>query len=451
MIKMKILCLCDSLTLTSGFARVASNLLRRWAAKGATIDCWGIAFQGWGYKKHPYINTFFPAGTGRAEDHWASAQRLEIFLAQLKTGEYTHVWIMQDTFQLVNFDFPVAFRQICAEQGIRSMYYFPVDAELDPEWSDIIAAVDVPVAYTEYGKAKAGQALAARKAQLAAGRNEPRDIGRTGEGLNYDVSVRVLPHGVDTTIYHPIADRMEVRKRFWNKEFAGPDDFLMVNVNVNQRRKDVARSLELLKAVRNLGVPAKLAMHMSPVSDDGLNLELVGRQLGLRHNQDWCHHGHLFVQGQSRLSEDGLVQLYNVADLYLTTSLGEGWGLGITEALACGTPVAVPAHTSCGEIASAISDHGLTDMVVPLPTEKGDLVQGLDNSRCRPRVSLDEAALALRAYYDSGVWKKRFGLTQPVREWLAWDRIAREMLQWMKEATGPAAPFGTKPDAPTAL
>jgi glycosyltransferase involved in cell wall biosynthesis len=429
----KLLCLLDSPTLTSGFARVGQNLLKRWAAAGVEIDVWGIAFLGWGYEQHPYIKRIMPAGTGRQFDHWASAQQLSLFLAQLQTGGYTHVWIMQDTFQLVNFHFPVALRRLCTEKNIRSTYYFPVDAPLDPEWTDIIAAVDCPIAYTEYGRTSARAALSMRKLQVAQHNATAADKDKVDvTGLNFDVPVEVLPHGVDTAVYQPMADRLERRAKFWSQDFAGPEDFLMVNVNVNQRRKDVARSLEVLKAVRELGVPAKLVMHMSNVSDDGLNLELVARQLGLRLNVDWCHHGQLFNAGQGSFSEAQMVELYNIADLYLTTTLGEGWGLGITEALACGTAVGLPMNTSCREIAQTAVAAGLGSQFVEFPVEDHVLVQGLDNSRCRPRTDVAGAAQNLKHYYDSGLWRNRGGLTQPVREWLSWDRIAREMLRLVK-------------------
>jgi len=436
---MKILCLCDSLTLTSGFARVASNLMRRWAVMGAKIDVWGIAFGGWGYKQHPYVETFFPAGSGMAADHWASQERLNLFLTQLNLGGYTHVWIMQDTFQLVNFDFPRALRKICTEKKIRSMFYFPVDAPLEPAWTDIIAAVDVPVAYTQYGADEAMAKMARRAAEIKAhNATAPADQKLDITGLNYEVRVQHVPHGVDTKVYQAISDRAEARAKFWKDPFAPPETFLMVNVNVNQRRKDVARSLEILKAVQALGVPAKLIMHMRCISDDGLNLEQAGSQLGLQVMKDWSHHHHLFPgPAASALSEAGLVQLYNIADLYLTTTLGEGWGLGITEALACGTPVAIPDHTSCREISYYLMDNGMAEDRVLLPVERHGLWQGLDNSRMRPRVDVDAAAKAIADYYHSGAWRHRRGLTQPVREWLNWDRIARAMLKLWKEAPAP--------------
>lgn len=435
---MKILCLCDSPTLNSGFARVAQNLFKRWARYGAKIDVWGICFMGWGYKEHTYINEFFPAGAG---GEWCAANRLNIFLQQLAQGGYTHVWIMQDTFLLVNHGFPAALKSVCTAKGIRSMLYFPVDAPLKPEWTDILAAVDVPVAYTEFGKAEALEKYATRMRSVIAANTPAGETPKEFEMLD----IAVLPHGVDTTIYRPISDRMAERERFWAEPWVSPDDFLMVNLNSNQRRKDVSRSLEILKAVRELGVPAKLVMHMSALSDGDVNLEVVGQQLGLPVTMKgkpgvWAHHSQLFHQGQGSLPElptaenpASLLQLYNICDLYLTTTLGEGWGLGITEALACGTPVALPWHTACAEIGNYLIINCKMDNIVRLPCEYGGMVQEMDNSRLRPRVDVRDAAKAIKAYYDSGHWRERQGLTQPSREWLNWDRIAREMLNLLKK------------------
>ncbi len=316
----KMLAVCDSPTLDSGFAQVAKNILSRWNAMGALIDVWGIGFVGWGYKRAPYIQTFFPAGLD-----WYQPHKLELLLAQLVHGQYTHLWIMQDTFMLSQGNFPEKLRQVCQQRKIRSMLYFPVDAPLEPEWTDIIAAVDLPVAYTYFGR---------------------REAEAKGRLRGHRFECDVMPHGVDTDVFKPMPDRLALRKTLWQQEWVGPEDFLLINVNANQRRKDVARSLEIVAGLRQRGVPAKLLMHMAECSREGTSLEAIGDQLGLTALHEWAHHGSYFKRGNPLLTEGDLVKYYNAADLYLSTSLGEGWGLGITEALACGCPAAVPYHTS---------------------------------------------------------------------------------------------------------
>lgn len=442
---MKILALCDSPTLTSGFARVAQNLFKHWAKRGVQIDCWAICFTGWGYKNVPYVNLLYPAGDSA---QWSTPQHLDCFLRRLESGGYTHVWIMQDTFLLAASGFPAALRKVCTEKKIRSMLYFPVDAELDPLWADIIAAVDVPVAYTAFG-ARDAESKAKQRAAFLGERKEP--------GMNYEFKCEHLPHGVDTAVFQPLKERKELRHRFYERNpWLKDDDFVIINVNSNQSRKDPPRSLEILAGLRKVGVPAKLVMHMPGIGspDQQINLEIVGRQLGLKQNEEWGHHGMLFRGSQGMLRDDGpegLAGMYNMADLYLTTTLGEGWGLSITEALACGTPVAMPNHTSCLEIGCQLTDHGLTSMYVPLEIEDGAVVHRADNSRMRRRVDLEQAVSSIKMYYESGQWRSRvpIGTKPELKKWLDWDRIAGEMLRlWKKVPEGVKAPAPVVPALP---
>jgi len=410
---MKLLALCDAPTLTSGFARVAANLLRRWSAE-AEIDVWGVGFVGWGYERAPYVKRMLPAGPD-----WATPQKLQLFLAQLKTGGYTHLWMMQDTFLLSQEGFPAGLRGVCQSKGIHSTLYFPVDARLDPEWTDIIAAVDCAIAYTAYGASQAS---------------------RAGKQRGHEIHCEVLPHGVDTNVYRPLGDRAELRKKLWTQEWVGPDDFLIINVNANQRRKDVTRSLEVLRALRQHDVPAKLLMHMPESSAAGLSLMTVGEQLGLEPVKDWGHSEPYFRRDNALLGEEDLARFYNVADLYLTTSLGEGWGLGITEALACGCPAAVPLHTACGELVEelgAMVNGGIGGTrLLGLPIEKHGVVCDMDNSRVRYRVEVEEAARLIANYYGGYEWKERPEFPQMAEQWLSWDRIAAKMLRLMKRREG---------------
>jgi glycosyltransferase involved in cell wall biosynthesis len=54
------------------------------------------------------------------------------------------------------------------------------------------------------------------------------------------------------------------------------------------------------------------------------------------------------------VSQDVLVDLYNLADLFVLPSLYEGFGLPILEALACGTPVACSNTSSLPEVGGSI-------------------------------------------------------------------------------------------------
>ena len=384
----------------------------------------------------------YPAGGG---GNWASPVNLERFLRQLATGGYTHCFILQDTFQFTP-DFCQTFRMVCSRNNIRSLLYFPVDAPLEREWVDVIRAVDVAVAYTDYGAAEAQKHLTAR-------------------GMR--VPLHVLPHGVDREIYQPHADRAADRT-MWKimlengKEanWLRPEDFCLLSVNANQRRKDPARPLEILAELIRRGVPARLALHCRAKTVYGCDLEAVGRQLGLELWRDWVHSGDLFGPGDttvmgrdaqgkpligSSVSQLDLARMYNAADLCLSTSLGEGWGFSFTEALACGCPVALPLHTSCEELVDkltvidpVVSQHYVERQLCPLDASDTIVLGEMDSlSRVRRRVTLPQAADTLESYYRSGYWRERRPLPVAAQEWLSWPRIAGAMLQLLAPTLAP--------------
>lgn len=57
------------------------------------------------------------------------------------------------------------------------------------------------------------------------------------------------------------------------------------------------------------------------------------------------------------VSQEDLVNLYNLADLFILPSLYEGFGLPVLEALACGTPVACSNTSSLPEVGGNVVDY----------------------------------------------------------------------------------------------
>lgn len=397
--KPKILCLCDSPTDFTGFAEVGRNLFKRWA-DGFEIHVWAIGFNGAGYEKFPNLRLIPAQPDVRKPWHL----QLGAFLTQLNDGGYTHVWLLNDANVFAATDFPNKFRQVCALKKIRSMLYFPVDSALEADWCGIINMVDVAVTYTEYA---AGEV---RKAGCRA-------------------PLHVLPHGVDAEFFTPQPHRKNLLKELVvkptknsSRQFATDQDFVIVNVNKNEWRKDLFRSFQILAGLRERGVPAKLLLRTAPRSGmAGIDLEMAGAALGLKVDEHWTH--------LPPITAEGLVQLYNAADLNLTTTLGEGWGLNITEALACGCAVAAPGHTACFEIMRGSVQTGTDNtMFVPLPYD-ADPVFGPVDARLRHRVNLQQAVQKIHDYYESKLWVERPTLAPETKEWLSWDRIAMEMLK----------------------
>jgi glycosyltransferase involved in cell wall biosynthesis len=429
----RVLALCDSIAAPpgqalTGFARVIFNIFSRWP--GVPIDLWSIGFDGHGYKavaeKFP-LWTLLPAGR-----HWNSQGQHEAFLKQLEHGNYTHVFMLMDPDALSGtpangFSFAKQLKAICREEKITSLLYYPVDAPLLPPF-DIIATVDIPVAFTEYGREETFKVFAKST------RPPP---------------VQVLAHGVDPH-FTPLTpeEREKYRSQFQVpdgrsgklKAFLKPGDFLIVNVNKNEWRKDPLRSLEILKGLRDAGVPAKMVFRMAPTSlIGGIHLERAAEQLGLTLDEEWAHVG--------PVPEQHLRGLYGAADLFLTTSLGEGWGLGVTEALACGTPVAMPYHTSLREIGLKVLktfEGSATPRPLTFLEAEPGFIMGYD-TRLRPRVDLAKAVTNIKTFLQSrtATNEPRVLLTPEILEWLSWDRIAREFLNLMDIVITPPLPPST--------
>ncbi len=421
----RLLIVGDSPTFQTGFARVVQNLARRWRYDFDEIHFWGIGYSGYpgvpGQPKPWFFKEPFTIYPASAVGPWYSADNLASLLRHIHQGGYTHVWCMQDSFALRLHSFAQALRELCAHTGARTFLYLPVDATLDPDWAAVATCFDCAVAYTEYGR---NEIL--RHVQVPQKR------------------MLVLPHGVDTSVYRVNSEQRRSAARAALK-WVKPDDVLLLNVNAHQRRKDVVRSLEILAALYARSCANwkfKLLMHMSrcgPASEQS-DLEVSARQLGLERGVHWDHDDGMFLRHLAAAPESALVDLYNAADGYLTTSLGEGWGLGITEALACGMPVFVPDHTACREIAGRVREFrelGMASRAHVLPTEPWHVCLPGDNCRLRKRVDVERAVDMISS---ASLPAPRMGLNKELAEWLSWDRIAREWLRLFQEIDKCALP-----------
>jgi glycosyltransferase involved in cell wall biosynthesis len=405
---MHILAICDSPTAKTGFGCVARNLLRHWHAAGHTCAVWGINYNGW---PHDLPYKIYPA-TFTENAHFRSPNNLERLLKHLVHHRYDIVWFMQDLFNFGQNKFPEAFRQT-AEHAVkegrpwRSLYYFPADCVMDPDWFAILRVIDEPVAYTRYGR-----------------RQLPAELQRR---------CSVQPHGVETDVFYPSAALRQARNELFSGPWLSERDLLLVNVNQNQPRKAPHLSLQLLAELKRLKLPVKLVMHMPQTSAMGdLDLELIGPQFGLKHGRDWVHSGALFAGNQGVKGEDYLNQLYNAADLTISTSLGEGWGLSITESLAAGCPVAAPACSSIPELSREFAGYGMYGRIIQLPLCGTSTCNRHDLDRIRYPIDVQASAVAIAQAHFREAWPgPRLALTEKARHWLDWSRIAHDWLNIM--------------------
>lgn len=162
-----------------------------------------------------------------------------------------------------------------------------------------------------------------------------------------------IPHGVDTQTYRPlpkdqrptavevVTDEGEVKEKQLD------DIFLVGMVAANHGdRKQIPAQMEAFKRFSDeIPGEAILYLHTEQNSRQGFNLEEVRQEIGLDKSKilwprsdDYQEVGDEFLNGW-----------YNSFDVFMNCSMGESWGLTITEAQAAGTPCIVTSFSSMPE------------------------------------------------------------------------------------------------------
>lgn len=345
--KIRLLAYGDSPVVPSGFATVMKNVFKRLAQTGRyDIDIFGINDRG-NYKdpiEHPYhIYQALPPGE---QDPYGRSR----FVDTVRGGgidlqfNWDIIFILNDPFVLEN---PIPFfnvgtlpavrdiqkthyTKMPAKEWFKTVGYFPVDSPVKPHWvMSAISMVDMPVTYTHYGY---------------------DEIVKADMLLDAPTGIKpyIIPHGNDFADFHPL-DKVVV-DQFKKDFFAGqlrPETFLVIVVGRNQRRKDIPRAMKIFKEFQKRRPDSFLYVHAEEQESWG-SLRETALQFGLRQGEDW-NYPQEFIATKGFPSSI-LNGIYNAADVNLTATQGEGWGLPITEAMATKTINLAPAHTSIPEL-----------------------------------------------------------------------------------------------------
>jgi glycosyltransferase involved in cell wall biosynthesis len=154
-------------------------------------------------------------------------------------------------------------------------------------------------------------------------------------------------HGVDTEHFRPVTMNEPIRYdrySFRTKEDCKaafnikPDRLIVLRTDRNVERKFYDRLFTAMIPVFDAVPQVDLMIHCRPV-DEGRSLwDEIGRLHPRYHNRVMLTNAHDTWRG---LPVEGLAALLNAADLYVSTTGGEGFGLTLAESLACEVPVVV--------------------------------------------------------------------------------------------------------------
>ena len=127
-----------------------------------------------------------------------------------------------------------------------------------------------------------------------------------------------------------------------------------------------------------------------------------------------------FVEYIPRLSTDELLRLYNSAQIVVSPSLYEGFGLPAAEAMACGTPVIA---TTAGAFPEFIDD-GRTGILVP-PGDPDALAAAIKSLMSDPERCARMGAAASEHIRTNFTWERTAKITLDLYgEVLAKERVA---------------------------
>ena len=159
-----------------------------------------------------------------------------------------------------------------------------------------------------------------------------------------------VPHGVDTNIYKPM-DKAEARK----KMNLPADAWIVGTVAMNKGQPSRKNFYGMLKAFANFKKKHTDALYyihtQEGVGMDGLggvNIPELCQILGLRYGTDvLLPNPYGLMLG---FPDDAMAAIYSAMDVHMLVSKGEGFGIPIIEAQACGTPVIVGGWTAMPEL-----------------------------------------------------------------------------------------------------
>lgn len=324
----KILCLFDY-NCRTGFGTVSKQIkkhIKNHFGNDISFDIVAINYHGDPYEESDGTSVISAVKSAPKRDDFGRYG----FLKLLKDNDYDGIFVMQDLAVMKPiYKIIQNVKEYKVQNGkkqFKSIFYFPVDCHISPQYLDGIEVFDCLVTYTEYGRV---------------------EVLNVKESLRD--KLRVIGHGVDTNVFKPLPK--EDIEGFKEAYFGcDADTYVVSNVNRNQARKDIPKTISAFNEFRSWFVKytdkkTLLYLHMLPNDPMGWDLRKVLEQYNLKEGVDYK-----FPEGDIlydvNYTPHLLNKIYNASDLYITTTLGEGWGLTVHEAAAAKCPIVFPLVTS---------------------------------------------------------------------------------------------------------
>jgi glycosyltransferase involved in cell wall biosynthesis len=160
-----------------------------------------------------------------------------------------------------------------------------------------------------------------------------------------------VPHGVSSSTFQPI-DREEARAKvgkWWNRDLARKFIFAMNAANHSApSRKGFYEALAAFKEVAEKHKNALLYIHTDYIGGRGEDLRVHIEALGI--DPERVIFPDMYAYAGGLYTPNDLNTLMNAADVYLSASHAEGFGIPIIEAQMAGCPVILPNNSAQTEL-----------------------------------------------------------------------------------------------------
>ena len=362
----------DSPLVASGFGRVTREVVSRLCTEpGIEVACLGWSHDGWPHSKERFAPTIFPTG---AQDQGRSVleRAVDEFQPDLVVtlGE---LWMLD---WLPSHP---------ARRKFAWAAYIPVDGgPFYPPWEPMLRDADVLIAMSEYGRGILQGGLPNRKIQM-------------------------IPHGVDCSVFRPLENRDRRPARVAGKTVVGC-------VARNQARKNIPALVAAFARASAVDAKLHLYLHMNPC-DVGLDLVTLLHRHRLQGRADVSHPE---IGVTTPVPDAHLNEIYNLMDMMVLPTMGEGFGLPILESFAAGIPVIATDCSACSEL---VQGRGMLARVAATMTCGMNLISQalVDESHLADCILALENDEALRREY--GVKARAFAET------LDWSRLIPSWLE----------------------
>ena len=370
--KRRILWISDSPSLPTGNGKITREFIKNIQDTGLyEVTVIGRGYEGWPKDDHAFGCAVFPMDIGRPYP-----DVMRIISREVKPQVVISCLDMWQIDWIEHAKHSNAVYNI----GYISIYGEPVPYS----WKKIVKSLDLAICYSAFGKKVLNEFLPF-------------------------TAIDMIHLGVNSELYRPLENRSKLRD-----SLALNDKFVIGCIARNQTRKRLDKLIEGFALFAKKHENAYLFLKTEPISETGydipdlLDYYDIKKKTTIEANRERGWH-----------TEEKLVELYNLFDVYVQTAGAEGFGVPILEAMACGVPVIAPDYSACSEL---VKNNGI--LLKPYFNRIVDMASVEQVS-----INVDELSEALDNLYNDS--DKRFELAKKGRlkaQNISWKHFSERWL-----------------------